>query len=53
MWPNPQESADLVTFTEGILNGKHHFLYNERISDIFMEYRNGTLGLMGLSIILL
>ena len=26
MWPNPQETADLVTFTEGILNGKLHFL---------------------------
>ena len=25
MWPNPQESADLVTFTEEILNGKLHF----------------------------
>ena len=22
MWPNPQISADLVTFTEEILNGK-------------------------------
>ena len=22
MWPNPQETADLVTFTEEILNGK-------------------------------
>ena len=26
MWPNPQETADLVTFTEEILNGKRHFL---------------------------
>ena len=25
MWPNPQFSADLVTFTEEILNGKLHF----------------------------
>ena len=25
MWPNPQESADLATFTEEILNGKLHF----------------------------
>ena len=24
--PNPQETADLVTFTEEILNGKIHFL---------------------------
>ena len=26
MWPNPQETADLVTFTEEILNGKFYFL---------------------------
>ena len=26
MWPNPQETADLVTFTEEIFNGKLHFL---------------------------
>ena len=26
MWPNPQFSADLATFTEEILNGKLHFL---------------------------
>ena len=26
MWPNPQETADLVTFTEEIYNGKFHFL---------------------------
>ena len=26
MWPNPRETADLVTFTEEILNGKVHFL---------------------------
>ena len=29
MSPNPQKTADLVTFTEEILNGKIHFLYNE------------------------
>ena len=29
MSPNPQETADLVTFTEEILNGKVHFLYSE------------------------
>ena len=28
MWPNPQETADLVTFTEEILNGKLRFLYS-------------------------
>ena len=26
MWPNLQETADLVTFTEEILTGKSHFL---------------------------
>ena len=26
MWPNPQFLADLVTFTEKVLNGKPHFL---------------------------
>ena len=26
MWPNPQKTADLVTFTEEILNGELHFL---------------------------
>ena len=25
MWPNPQETADLVTFTEEIFNGKLNF----------------------------
>ena len=29
MGPNPQETADLVTFTEDILNGKLHFLCSE------------------------
>ena len=29
MGPNPQETADLVTFTEKILNGKLHFLCSE------------------------
>ena len=26
MWPNTQETADLIKFTEEILNGKRHFL---------------------------
>ena len=26
MWPGPQETADLVTFTEEILNGKIYSL---------------------------
>ena len=32
MCPNPQYSADLVTFTEEILNGKLHFLYSTLLS---------------------
>ena len=29
MWPNPLETAGLITFTEKILNGKLHFLCGE------------------------
>ena len=29
MWPNPQETADLVTITEEILNGKLRFFCGE------------------------
>ena len=28
MWPNRPETADLVEFTEEVLNGKFHFLCN-------------------------
>ena len=28
MRPNPHETAELVAFTEEILNGKIHFLYS-------------------------
>ena len=28
MWPNPQETVDLVAFTEENLNGKLRFLYS-------------------------
>ena len=48
MWPNPQFSAELVTFTEEILNGKLYFLYSAscfegfRIclqeTQVFLEY---------------
>ena len=33
MWPNPQETPDLATFTEEILNGKLHFLCGEYIQE--------------------
>ena len=32
MWPNPQETADLVTFAEEIFNGKLHFLYSVAVA---------------------
>ena len=36
---NPQKTADLVTFTEEILNGKLHFLCNDysKISSLLAE----------------
>ena len=34
MWPNPQESADLVTFTGEILNGKLYFLCSDKVKII-------------------
>ena len=42
MWLNPQETADLVTFTEQILNGKLHFLYSVNLA--IPGYWNGKLG---------
>ena len=37
MWPNPQFSADLVKFTEEILNGRLHFLCSDpKASPIFL-----------------
>ena len=32
MWPNPQETMDLVTFTEETLNGKLHILCSDTVS---------------------
>ena len=40
MWPNPQETVDLVTFTEELLNEKLHFLCSEQDS---YEYTWNTL----------
>ena len=37
MWPNPQFSADLVAFTEEMLNGKLHFLCSELCCNIFVS----------------
>ena len=38
MWPNPQETADLVTFTEKILNAKLHFLWGDMNSSNNYQY---------------
>ena len=47
MWPNQQETEDLVTFTEEILKGKLHFL----CSVIFDEDRkNNTIEVHRLAI---
>ena len=34
----PQETADLVTFTEEILNGKLHFLCSDEIYTLILKY---------------
>ena len=46
MWPNPQETADLVTFTEEILNGKLHFLCSVRVFFLIYQSANGTFSIM-------
>ena len=35
MWSNPQETADLVTFTEEIFNGKLHYLCSVHLKTKF------------------
>ena len=37
MWPNPQENAELVTFTEETFNGKLHFLGSVRALPILKD----------------
>ena len=41
MWPNPKEAADLVTFTEEILNGKLHFLCSLKDGQLTIFIKNG------------
>ena len=43
MWPNPEETADLVTFTEETLNGKLHFLYSVRSDFVRIRMTDGSL----------
>ena len=40
MWQNPQETADLVTFTEEILKWKLHFLCSVKISNLLFHFSN-------------
>ena len=42
MWPNPQKNADLVTFTEEILNGELHSLCSEtwKVLGSFMVFKD-------------
>ena len=43
MWPNPQETADLVAFTEEIFNEKYHFcavLYLKKKKSGFYAKKN-------------
>ena len=37
MWPYPQETADLVTFTEEILNGKLNLLCSDAHTKLMTE----------------
>ena len=39
MWLDPQETVDLVTFTEEICNGKLHFLCSDKSHP---HYKVGT-----------
>ena len=39
MGPNPQETADLVLFTEEILNGKLHFLCSAMLSSLDLKIK--------------
>ena len=54
MWPNPQFPADLVTFTQEILNRKIHFLYsgsnlvNQSLPNFCLNYPNITASRLGI-----
>ena len=39
MWPNAYPE-DLVTFTEEMINGKHHFLYSEMFAKCTSQITN-------------
>ena len=49
MWPNLQETGDLVTFTEEILNGKLHFFVQWRPEVSLKAFRKmGTVSTLNL-----
>ena len=50
MWPDPQKTADLVTFTEEILNGKIHFLCSDSFKINFILHTFCSLQLCKFSI---
>ena len=44
MWPNSQFPADLVTFTEEIVDGKLHFLCSDSLTTLQMfPYKDDVL----------
>ena len=49
MFPNPQFPADLVTFTEGTLDGKLHFSCSALASDMAVLYGKDTFSILVLS----
>ena len=42
MWPNPQNIADLITFTEEILREKRNFLYGATSEEYMITNLNQT-----------
>ena len=53
MWPNPQETADSVTFTEEIRNEKPHFLWIVSLKElrvlenlVYIDKLEGKMALM-------
>ena len=48
MWPNPQETADFVKFTEEILNETLHFLWSVILFDGQRDTATKTCELMWL-----
>ena len=43
MWPNSQETANLVPFTEDMLNGKLHFLSSDATDKSKKKLQHGFL----------